>query len=200
MIFEAHSFQSLLAAQRQRGCQVMGPTIREGAIVYDALSRVEDLPIGWTEVQDGGTYRLTRRADNALFGYVVGPHSWKQFLHPPQLHLWQAKRQAHGFQIVDAPPEIPIYAFLGGRACELHAMAIQDKVFLAGAHIDPTYAVRRELAFVEGGIFETGVGLSALVAAAVPQVIAQVRQELMVLTARSSPICSAVAEPAGPAR
>jgi hypothetical protein len=39
----------------------MGPTIREGAIVYDALSRVEDLPIGWTEVQDGGTYRLTRR-------------------------------------------------------------------------------------------------------------------------------------------
>jgi len=148
VIFEAHSFQSLLDALCQRGYQVMGPTIREGAIVYDALSRVEDLPIGWTEVQDGGTYRLTRRADNALFGYVVGPHSWKQFLHPPQLRLWQAEWQAHGFQIVDAPAEIPIYAFLGVRACEVHAMAIQDKIFLVGAHIDPTYAARREPAFV----------------------------------------------------
>jgi hypothetical protein len=27
-------------------------------------------------------------------------------------------------------------------------MAIQDKVFLAGAHVDPTYAARREPAFV----------------------------------------------------
>src|SRR5262249_46139758 len=134
VFFEAHCFQSLLNALRQRGYQVMGPTIREGAIVYDALSRVEDLPIGWTEVQDGGTYRLTRCADKALFGYVVGPHSWKQFLHPPQLRLWQAQRQAHGFQIVDTHDETPPYAFLGGRACELHAMAVQDKVFLAGAH------------------------------------------------------------------
>jgi ferredoxin len=147
-IFEAHHFQSLLDALHQRGYQVMGPTIREGAIVYDAVTRVDDLPIGWTEVQDGGTYRLTRRTDQALFGYVVGPHSWKQFLHPPQLRLWQAQRQAHGFQIVDAPDETPIYAFLGVRACELHAMAIQDKVFLAGAHVDPTYAARREPAFL----------------------------------------------------
>ena len=75
VIFEAHSFQSFLDALHQRGYQVMGPTIRDGAIVYDAVARVEDLPRGWTEVQDGGTYRLTRRTDNALFGYVVGPHS-----------------------------------------------------------------------------------------------------------------------------
>ena len=148
VIFEAHHFQSLLDALHQRGYQVMGPTIREGAIVYDAVTRVDDLPIGWTEVQDGGTYRLTRRTDHALFGYVVGPHSWKQFLHPPQLRLWQAQRQAHGFQIVDVPAESPTYAFLGVRACELHAIAIQDTVFRAGAHVDPTYAARREPAFV----------------------------------------------------
>jgi ferredoxin len=148
VIFAAHSFQALLDALRQRGYQVMGPTIRDGAIVYDALSSVDDLPRGWTEVQDGGTYRLIRRSDNALFGYVVGPHSWKQFLHPPQLRLWRAQRQAHGFEIVDAPEETPTYAFIGVRACELHAMAIQDKVFLGGEHIDPTYAARREPAFV----------------------------------------------------
>jgi ferredoxin len=148
VIFEANALQSLLDALRQQGYQVVGPTIRDGAIVYDTLASVDDLPRGWTEVQDGGTYRLTRRADAALFGYAVGPHSWKQFLHPPQLRLWQAQRQAHGFQIVDAPAEIPRYAFLGVRACELHAMAIQDRVFLGGAHVDPTYAARRAQAFV----------------------------------------------------
>lgn len=148
VIFEANALQSLLNALLAQGYQVVGPTIRDGAIVYDTLASVDDLPRGWTEVQDGGTYRLTRRTDAALFGYVVGPHSWKQFLHPPQLRLWQAQRQTHGFQIVDTPAETPRYAFLGARACDLHAIAIQDKVFMAGAHIDPTYAARREQAFV----------------------------------------------------
>ena len=60
--------------------------------VYNALSSVDDLPMGWTEGQDGGTYRLTRRADKALFGYAVGPRSWKKFLHPPQLR-WGSVRK-----------------------------------------------------------------------------------------------------------
>jgi len=29
------------------------------------------------------------------------------------------------------------FAFIGVRSCELHAIAIQDKVFLGGAHVDP---------------------------------------------------------------
>jgi ferredoxin len=64
------------------------------------------------------------------------------------LRLWQAQRQEQGFRIVEAPAEVPRYAFLGVRACELHAMAIQDRVFMAGAHVDPTYAARREQAFL----------------------------------------------------
>jgi len=34
------------------------------------------------------------------------------------------------------------------RACELHAIAIQDRVFLGGRHPDPQYAGRREGAFI----------------------------------------------------
>ena len=45
--------------------------------------RRDDLPVGWTDVQDAATYRLERRDDEARFGYAVGPHSWKQFLFPP---------------------------------------------------------------------------------------------------------------------
>ncbi len=147
-IFTANQFQHLLdALQRAQYC-VVGPTRRDGAIVYDTVSRVEDLPVGWTDVQDGGTYRLVRRQDQAMFGYVVGPHSWKQFLHPPRVRLWHAHRQDNGFQFLGTQEEAPRYAFLGVRACELQAMAVQDKVFMAGPHVDPTYAARREQAFV----------------------------------------------------
>ncbi len=34
------------------------------------------------------------------------------------------------------------------RACELHAIAIQDRVFLDGAHVDPHYRARREGTFI----------------------------------------------------
>ena len=59
----------------QKGYQIIGPALGEGAIVYDRLNAPDDLPVGWTAVQDGGVYQLKKRDDKALFGYVVGPHS-----------------------------------------------------------------------------------------------------------------------------
>ena len=55
----------------------------QGAIVLDGDRSAADLPAGWTDEQDGGTYRLRRRDDEALFGHNAGPHSWKSFLFPP---------------------------------------------------------------------------------------------------------------------
>lgn len=147
-ILQAADFQRLIEVLRKRGYQVVGPTIRDAAIVYDDLNSVDDLPIGWSDEQDGGTYRLKKRADAALFGYVVGPHSWKKFLHPPVLRLWQAQRNADSFEIVAENEPAPKYAFIGVRACELHAIAIQDKVFLSGSYADPTYQARREKIFI----------------------------------------------------
>ncbi len=42
----------------------------------------------------------------------------------------------------------PQYAFIGVRACELQAIAIQDRVFLDDAYSDPGYRARREPAFI----------------------------------------------------
>jgi hydrogenase maturation protease len=53
---------------------------------------------------------------------------------------------------------------------------------------------------VEGATFEAGVGLSAAVAAAVPQVIAQVRQELLALTDGSTLRCVPPGSPPRPER
>ena len=147
VMVESEHVQRLFEALKERGYQVVGPTVRDGAIVYEAIDAVDDLPIGWTDEHDGGRYRLKKREDQAWFGYVVGPHSWKKFLHPPVLRLWQAQRQADGFQFLAETETPPKYAFVGVRACELHAIAIQDNVFLHGSHIDATYASRRQEVF-----------------------------------------------------
>ncbi|EMP56222.1 4Fe-4S ferredoxin [Marinobacter santoriniensis NKSG1] len=141
--------QCLLDALARRGYQVVGPRVRDQAIVYDELARVEDLPVGWTDEQDGGHYRLKQRGDHALFGYAVGPHSWKRFLHPPRVGLWQAtvvnEDRLHFEPVRD---DAPRYAFVGVRACELAAIAIQDRVLMDDNHADPHYRSRREQAFL----------------------------------------------------
>jgi len=140
--------EGLFSALSARGYQLVGPTVREGAIVYDRLSSGHDLPVGWSDEQDGGTYRLKRRDDDAVFGFAVGPHSWKKFLFPPVTTLWRAKRSDNGFKVIDEPEEAPRYAFIGVRSCELHAIAIQDRVFLNGPYTDRVYMARREDVFM----------------------------------------------------
>ena len=80
----------LFEALKERGYHLVGPTVREGAIVYDQIETVDGLPAGWTDQQEGGTYRLKKRGDAALFGYAVGPHSWKKFLFPPRQRIFSA--------------------------------------------------------------------------------------------------------------
>lgn len=126
----------------------MAPTLDEGALVYDEIDGVEDLPRGWTDEQDGGTYRVREREDEALFGYAVGPHSWKRFLYPPRRKLWSARRTPAGFAIDVQELEAPRYAFIGVRSCDLRAIEIQDRVFLEGPYVDPDYRARRQAAFL----------------------------------------------------
>ena len=93
VILTVDGLTALIDALKARGYRVLGPTLRDQAIVYDDIDAVADLPKGWTDEQDGGHYRVVRRDDDALFGYAVGPHSWKKFLHPPVVNLWHAKRE-----------------------------------------------------------------------------------------------------------
>lgn len=138
----------LISALAADGYRVVGPTLDQGAIVYGDIASAADLPRGWTDSQEPGRYRLERRADEAYFGYVVGPHSWKQFLFPPQAVVATADRTEHGWQLRTPDAAPPRFAFLGVRACELAAIRVQDKVFLGGAWVDPLYQARRQAAFI----------------------------------------------------
>jgi ferredoxin len=144
----ARDLQHLLDALSHRGYEVVGPTLIDGQLIYGQIDKSADLPVGWTAVQEAGAYRLEKRPDQAFFGFAVGQQSWKQFLFPPHQTLWQAERQDRGFRIIAQPEEVPRYAFLGVRACELAAMEVQDRVFLKGAHVDPIYRARRQEAFI----------------------------------------------------
>jgi sulfhydrogenase subunit beta (sulfur reductase) len=136
----------LVAVLRRRGYRVIGPLVRDGAVVYDDLSTAAELPIGWGDDQEAGVYRLVRRDDEARFGYAVGPHSWKQFLQPPHVRLWRAQQNGGQAQDEDEPDKP--FAFFGVRGCDRHAIAIQDRVLLEGRFPDTDYAARREGAFV----------------------------------------------------
>jgi ferredoxin len=132
----------------ESGFTVVGPTIAQGAIVFDEIRSLNQLPIGWTDEQEGGVYRLKPRDDRAYFGYAVGPHSWKKYLFPPRLELFTLEMSDHSFAV--HPPSEPVrkYAFLGVRSCDIHAIEIQDRVFVHGPYVDPHYQARREPAFI----------------------------------------------------
>ena len=138
----------LIARLWERGYRVIGPRVDSDAIVYGEIRDADELPRGWTEEQSAGRYRLRRRDDEQSFGYNVGPHSWKSYLFPPKIVVGSAERRPEGWHLEDAPDDSPAFAFLGVRACELEAIAVQDRVMMHSEHIDPIYAERRRRAFI----------------------------------------------------
>jgi sulfhydrogenase subunit beta (sulfur reductase) len=139
----------LIQALAEKGHRVIGPIIRNEALVYDEIEGVEDLPKGWTDLQEPGRYRLENRGDEKLFGYVVGPTTWKQYLNPPEAVLWAGTIGPEGFT-TDPVPESSKYAFFGVRPCELAAMGVLDRVYTSnnGVATIAGYTETRQRAFI----------------------------------------------------
>lgn len=141
--FDIGGLERLVERLRSEGYEVLGPVVRDGAIVIEPIESVEQLPDGIGDDQDGGHYRLRQRDDHSRFGYAVGPSSWKRFLFPPRRLLWRAIRHERGFSVETPLPETQPRAFIGVRGCELAAITIQDRVFSGGEFPDPDYVSRR---------------------------------------------------------
>lgn len=140
-ILPAADLGRLLAELQRGGRRLVGPTEQDGAIVLDEIEGVGDLPRGLKDAQAPGRYRLEQRDSPRCFDFTVGPQSAKRWLHPPTLRLFRTRASGAGFEVerAEAPPPI---AILGLRACDLAAVAVQDRVFL-GQVVDPHYASRR---------------------------------------------------------
>jgi ferredoxin len=145
---EKPELQSIIDRLHEQGYQVIGPTVAESAVVYDEIRSLDQLPIGLIDEQDGGSYRLRKANVSAYFDYVVGPHSLKKYLFPPQQTILEGIRHDGSWDMkVPSGPDRPL-AIIGARSCDLHALRIQDRVFLGDAYVDPAYQQRRQDLFI----------------------------------------------------
>lgn len=149
LFMKTGQLDALIQALLNAGFACVGPQVRDGAIVYDALSDAKALPWGVREVQAPGAYRLESAPADKAFAFANGPQAIKPVLFKPEETVWKVQRDASGAlkfipELADEPP----IAFIGARACDIAAMQIQDKVFIEGDKPDPRYKKRREALFV----------------------------------------------------
>jgi sulfhydrogenase subunit beta (sulfur reductase) len=149
-IVDRNQFSQLFPSLQQQGYNLIGPTRNQAAILYHPIETIDDLPIGWTDSQEPGAYRLTKQDTPMLFNYVVSQHSWKKYLYPHVRNLLSVEKDGKSFAFKNPKSEIrnPKFAFIGVRACELNAIRIQDKVFTTPPYTDTYYAEQRKNAVI----------------------------------------------------
>ena len=140
--------QALIDALAAAGHRVVGPQVADGAIVIRDLADAAMLPHGWLDEQDGGHYRLRHDPEAGTFDHVVGPHSLKNFLFPARETLARYDRVDGSWRETPVADESPPLAVIGVRACDLAALAVQDRVFIRADAADEAYARRRARLFV----------------------------------------------------
>jgi formate hydrogenlyase subunit 6/NADH:ubiquinone oxidoreductase subunit I len=140
--------QELIDLLWQRGFRVLGPVPRNGGVVFDDVHTVADMPAGQRDEQAPGRYRLVPGVDGEVFGVVNGPGSLKPSFFAPQETLITVRREGKGFNVTETIPDAPRLALLGVRACDIAAVAIQDRIFLHDHLRDTHYATRRQDVFL----------------------------------------------------
>ncbi len=143
--FQTDQLQNLLDKLQDAGYTCVGPQVRDGAILYDEIKSVSQLPYGFTDKQTPGNYALTSNTSSKYFNWANGPQAIKPLLFTPKEKLWESKKSANGeisFKTTEPSPK-PI-AIIGARACDVAAMQIQDLHFLQQEFVDPYYKARRE--------------------------------------------------------
>jgi ferredoxin len=149
VVLDRNGLDALVRHLGAQGRTVVGPTVRDGAVVLAEIATADQLPFGWGTEVEAGRYRLVPRQDGAAFAHTTGPQSWKTFLHPQREKLWSADRGTDGqLSVTEERPEPTKYAFLGVRPCDLRAIAVQDRVLTGGRFKDTGYAARRTGAFI----------------------------------------------------
>ena len=137
--------QTLLDVLQAAGYRCIGPMVRDGAIVFDDLSSVEQLPRGIVEQQAPGSYRLNQSHNTRYFDWANGPQALKPWVFAPRETLWSCEQDEQGgMRFHPLEPTGQAMAMLGVRACDLAALYILDRHFLQQQYQDPYYLARRQ--------------------------------------------------------
>jgi sulfhydrogenase subunit beta (sulfur reductase) len=134
----------LLAALGAEGYRCIGPVVRDGAIAYETLTGIDQLPAGVGVEQRPGCYRLHATDSPRLFAWANGPQALKPRLFSARECLWEAQETSDGRLVfTEQAPAAEPTAVIGVRACDLAALALQDRHFLAEGAVDAGYETRR---------------------------------------------------------
>ena len=138
-------FQSLIDELSNEGYRVVGPQVRDHAIVFAPLEHVEQLPVGISDQQAPGAYRLEQGASPRCFDWAVGPQALKPMTFPGREVLWHSEPQADGsLRFEEQPVASRPTAVIGARACDLAGLMVHDHHFIHGDYRDPYYLARRQ--------------------------------------------------------
>jgi len=138
------AIEDLIGLLWREGFKVLGPVACEGGVAFGEVHSVSDMPVGKREAQGPGRYRLGAGVAGEIFGVVNGAGSLKPFFFAPEETLVELRREPGGLQVNEVKPDAPRLAFLGVRACDLAAIAVQDRVFLHDRFRDTHYETRRK--------------------------------------------------------
>src|SRR5512143_1234729 len=98
---------------RADGFELVGPTVRDGAVVHAPIAGVGDLPRGTGDQQAPGSYRLVERGDPQLFGWASPAQSFKRELFLPRLDVVRIRRTRDGVEVGDPRPPARRLALIG---------------------------------------------------------------------------------------
>ncbi|MHB8921267.1 MAG: 4Fe-4S dicluster domain-containing protein [Halothiobacillus sp.] len=142
-------FQTLIDQLMSAGYDVIGPQVRDHAIIFDHLTGVDQLPIGITDEQAPGRYRLEKSDSARCFDWATGPQALKPMTFVSRETLWRSDRRPDGsLAFREEPMATRPTAIIGIRACDLAALSIHDRHFMHGANPDPQYSQRRQSLFL----------------------------------------------------
>ncbi|MEZ5114921.1 MAG: 4Fe-4S dicluster domain-containing protein [Candidatus Nanopelagicales bacterium] len=140
-VLDLDGLPALLAALAHGGRTVLGPVVSDGVLRHRPLAGADDLPAAVGDEQAPGTYRLTTRDDQRVFGFAAPVDSWKPTFLPAREPVG-----AGGVEDVDGWSDLPApapVALVGVRSCDLAAIAVQDAVLRDRQPQDVRYATRR---------------------------------------------------------
>ena len=135
----------LLQTLQSQGYRCIGPQVRDGAIVYDQLDSVAQLPVGIRQQQSPGQYRLQQSDDDYVFSWANGPQAIKPLVFASEEVLWKCQvNDDNALSFSASEPDAQRIAFIGARPCDIAALYIHDRHFLQQEHRDPHYLARRQ--------------------------------------------------------
>ncbi|SNZ06933.1 4Fe-4S dicluster containing protein [Persephonella hydrogeniphila] len=126
---------------------VISPVLKEGVIQLDSIEALEQLPSGYTQIEEKNFYSV-KRSGEGIFSYQRPVLPFKRFINPPEFTFLVAKEENGEIKFEQKLPEKKL-AFFDIKPCDLKAICILDDVFLnKNNHPDIYYKKARENIFI----------------------------------------------------